>query len=194
MIFKILLAQTILGSLSLWSSSDHELWGGCPRIWGAQTWPGVLPSWHHTPPAVGQGSLTGAQQDGGQDWLNSSALRGMHLAQEAMYFSCLFFFLICYFQVPKKLQDTEHRYAHHNLNTAGNFNISAACTKPSNTCIFYLIYCNTFLPSLESNFSLKRNCLIGKCTKYNYTAYKLQYCLWEYHCRCILLYFVFNLY
>lgn len=118
-------------------------------------------------------------QDGGQDPLSISALGGIYLAQEEVYFSCLFFSSICYFQVPKNRLDTEHHYAHHNLNTAGNFNISAACKHPSNTCIFYLIYCNTFLPSLESNFSLKRNCLIGKCTKYNYTAYKLQYCLWE---------------
>lgn len=160
--------------LQEWLCSGHELWGGCPRLWGAQTWPkGACPAGSTPPPAVGQRCLTDVlnrREDGGQDRLNISALHAMHPAQKAMYFSCLFLNTICYFQVPKKLQDREHRYAHHNLKTAGNFNISAACTKPSNTCIFYLIYCNTFLPSLESNFSLKRNCLIGKCTKYNYTA------------------------
>lgn len=129
----------------------------------------------------GEGQEPSSHKDGEQECPSISVSRSTQLLPKATYFLCLFS-PICYFPVPKTLQDTEHRYTYCILHTAGSFNISVASTKPSNTCIFYLIYCDTFLPSLESNFSLKRNCLIGKCTKYNYPAYKLQYCLWEYHC------------
>lgn len=49
------------------------------------------------PPAVGQGSLTGVQQDGGQDWLNSSSSPGSNV----FFMPFFFFFLSATFKPPK---------------------------------------------------------------------------------------------
>lgn len=147
-----------------------------PRpILGVSTW--LVP----TPcPRRGRSSA-GARTESGAARASRLHTARSHSREQQLYYA-FFSLLSAIFCSPKQLQDAEHPNTYCNLSAAENVNISAAYAKPSNTCIFYLIYCGAFHPSLESNFSLKRNCLIGKCTKYNYTAYKLQYCLWEYHC------------
>lgn len=73
----------VLGSTDL-------TWGACPAgttllLWGRGAWQELS-----------------RREDGAQDPLNTSALHGVYLAQEEMYFSCLIFFFYLLFSSPKK--------------------------------------------------------------------------------------------